>query len=84
MMKKQKPAYGKIILTVAFTLICLVWVMPVVEVVINSFKSNDAINLDVFGLPIGDAFVGFANYLKGLTFGDYPFLSSAFYRFPPC
>ena len=79
MMKKQKPAYGKIILTVAFTLICLVWVMPVVEVVINSFKSNDAINLDVFGLPIGDAFVGFANYLKGLTFGDYPFLSSAFY-----
>lgn len=79
MMKKQKPAYGKIILTVAFTLICLVWVMPVVEVVINSFKSNDYINMDVFGLPIGDAFVGFANYLKGLTFGDYPFLSSAFY-----
>lgn len=79
MMKKQKPAYGKIILTVAFTLICLVWVMPVVEVMINSFKSNDYINMDVFGLPIGDAFVGFANYLKGLTFGDYPFLSSAFY-----
>ena len=76
---KKKPAYGKIILTVAFTLICLVWVMPVVEVVINSFKSNDYINLDVFGLPVGDAFVGFANYLKGLTFGDYPFLNSAFY-----
>ena len=79
MIKKQKPAYGKILLTVAFTLICLVWIIPVVEVAINSFKSNDAINLDVFGLPLGDAFVGFANYLKGLTFGDYPFLSSAFY-----
>ena len=79
MIKKQKPAYGKIILTVAFTLICLVWIIPVVEVAINSFKSNDAINLDVFGLPLGDAFVGLANYLKGLTFGDYPFLSSAFY-----
>ena len=79
MIKKQKPAYGKIILTVAFTLICLVWIIPVVEVAINSFKSNNAINLDVFGLPLGDAFVGFANYLKGLTFGDYPFLSSAFY-----
>ena len=79
MLTKKKPAYGKLILTLVFTLICLIWVIPVIQVVINSFKSNEAINMDVFGLPLGDAFVGFANYLKGLTFGNYPFLNSAFY-----
>ena len=60
---------GGIILTVAFCLICLMWVMPIVQVVINSFKTNAGINLDVFGLPLGEAFAGIDNYIKGLTFG---------------
>lgn len=75
----KKENWSRKALTLAFGLLCLAWVLPVIEVAINSFKSNDAINLDVFGLPLGNAFVGFANYLKGLTFGDYPFFSSAFY-----
>ena len=70
---------GGIILTVAFCLICLMWVMPIVQVVINSFKTNAGINLDVFGLPLGEAFAGIDNYLKGLTFGNFPFLKSACY-----
>ena len=70
---------GGIILTVAFCLICLMWVMPIVQVVINSFKTNAGINLDVFGLPLGEAFAGIDNYIKGLTFGKYPFLKSAGY-----
>ena len=70
---------GGIILTVAFCLICLMWVMPIVQVVINSFKTNAGINLDVFGLPLGEAFAGIDNYLKGLTFGNFPFLKSAGY-----
>ena len=74
---KKKSNIGGIILTVAFCLVCLLWIMPIVQVAINSFKTNAGINLDVFGLPMGEAFAGIKNYIKGLTFGDYPFLKSA-------
>ncbi len=75
----KKIAWGKLFLTVLFAVISLLWLVPVIEVVINSFKSNNSINLDVFGLPNKETFVGWANYLKGLTFGNYPFLKSAGY-----
>ena len=80
-MKKKIRNYSAFstVLTVTFAVICIAWVLPVIEVVINSFKSNNAINLDVFALPTGETFVGLANYLKGLTFGNYPFLKSAGY-----
>ena len=77
--KIKKYSTGSTILTIAFVLICLVWVMPIYEVVINSVKSNNAINLDVFALPNSGSFVGFDNYIKGMTFGNYPFLQSAGY-----
>ena len=77
--KIKKYSTGSTILTIAFVLICLVWIMPIYEVVINSVKSNNAINLDVFALPDSESFVGFSNYIKGMTFGNYPFLKSAGY-----
>ncbi len=66
-------------LTFLFALICILWVYPVFQVAVNSLKTNDAINQAVFALPNGASFAGFSNYLKGLTFGNYPFLQSAFY-----
>ena len=78
-MKTKEYSTGSTVLTVAFVLICLVWIMPVYEVVVNSLKSNNAINLDVFALPNSESFVGFANYVKGMTFGNYPFLKSVGY-----
>ena len=63
-------------LTVVFILLCLVWIMPIVEVAINSFKSNAAINTDAFALPNADTFMGWQNYMKGMTFGNYPFLKA--------
>ena len=77
--KHKKYSVGSTILTVVFVAICLVWVMPVIEVLINSFKSNDAINTDVFALPNADSFMGMDNYKTGMTFGQYPFLKSALY-----
>lgn len=77
-MKKVKQySTGSTILTIVFALLCLVWIFPIFEVVINSFKANSAINLDAFALPNSDTFVRMANYIKGLTFGNYPFLKSA-------
>ncbi len=69
----------KALLTAVFSVICLLWLYPIFQVAVNSLKTNDAINKAVFALPDGGSFVGLANYVKGLTFGSYPFLSSAFY-----
>ncbi len=77
--KHKKYSVGSTILTIAFVAVCLVWIMPVIEVLINSFKSNDAINTDVFALPNADSFMGMDNYKTGMTFGQYPFLKSALY-----
>ena len=78
-MKVKKYTTASTILSLVFVAICLFWIMPVIEVVINSLKSNSAINMDVFALPNADSFVGMQNYLTGLTFGNYPFLKSAGY-----
>ena len=78
-MKIKKYSTASTILSVAFVLICLIWILPIIEVITNSLKTNDAINTSVFALPNAESFVGLSNYLKGLTFGNYPFLKSAFY-----
>ena len=77
--KIKKYSTGSTVLSIAFVLICLVWIIPIFEVIINSLKSNNAINLDVFALPNSESFVGLSNYVKGMTFGNYPFLNSAGY-----
>ena len=76
--KKQTSSLSKV-LTVVFVLLSLVWIMPIVEVLLNSFKSNASINLNAFALPGADSFVGFSNYVKGMTFGNYPFVKSVGY-----
>ena len=80
-MKNKKSQYstGSKVLTVFFVLLCLAWVIPIFEVLINSFKSNSYVNLNPFALPNSESFVGFANYVKGMTFGNYPFLKSVGY-----
>ena len=67
------------ILTVFFGALSLVWIIPIFEVINNSLKKNEFINLDPFALPSAESYVGFNNYLTGLTFGNYPFLKSASY-----
>ena len=78
---KQKKHIGSTLLTILFAVVSVIYVMPIVEVLINSFKTNAAVNMDTFALPNADTFVGFANYIKGMTFGNYPFLKSAGYSF---
>ena len=75
----KKNSVGSKILTCFFTLLSLVWVFPIFEVVINSLKSNSYVSLEPFAMPNAESFVGFANYIKGMTFGNYPFLKSAGY-----
>ena len=77
-MKSKYSTAGKL-LTIFFVLLTLVWLFPIFEVVINSFKENAFVNLEPFALPTAESFVGLANYIKGMTFGNYPFLLAAGY-----
>ena len=74
--KTQHYSTGSRILTCFFAVLCLVWVMPIVEVLFNSFKSNNYVNLEPFALPNATSFIGFANYIKGVNFGGYPFVKA--------
>ena len=78
-MKNTTYTLASKILTAFFALLSLVWIIPVFEVLINSLKENSFVNMEPFALPDGESFVGFANYIKGFTFGNYPFIKSAAY-----
>ena len=67
---------SKNILTATFAIICLVWVLPVVAVIINSFKKNASVKTETFALPTSESFNGWNNFIKGMTFGNYPFAAS--------
>ena len=69
---------NKMVLTCVFAVLAVVYLLPIFLVLINSFKGNAFVNTQTFALPNGESFVGLANYEKGLTFGNYPFLKSAF------
>ena len=76
----KKRDVGGIILTVLFAIVCLIYIIPIIEVFINSFKTNSSINQQTFALPNGETFVGTDNYVKGVTFGNYPIYKSMLYR----
>jgi len=71
--------YGKKALTALLTLISVAYVFPVFMVVVNSFKENTFVKTETFAMPSGESFVGWANFIKGMTFGGYPFVNSVFY-----
>ena len=66
-------------LTVIFSILSFIYLIPIFLVAMNSFKSNASINLETFAFPREGTFVALDNYIKGLTFGTYPFLKSAGY-----
>ena len=78
-MIKKRRSFGSTILTFVFVLICATWLIPIVVVLFNSFKDNSAINMETFAFPNKESFVGFANYIKGMTFGNYPFYKSVLF-----
>ena len=75
----KREERGKMVLTIIFTVICIAYIMPILIVLMNSFKSNAAVNTETFALPNEDSFVGLQNYIKGMTFGNYPFLKAVGY-----
>ena len=75
----KREERGKMVLTIIFAVICIAYIMPILIVLMNSFKSNAAVNTQTFAFPNANSFVGFQNYIKGMTFGNYPFLKAVGY-----
>ena len=69
----------KNLLTGIFIVVCIIYLMPVFTVLMNSFKTNSSINTDTFAFPNAQTFTGTDNYVNGINVGEYPFLKSAGY-----
>jgi len=71
--------HAKTALTIFFAVVCILYVLPVFMVVLNSFKVNTFVKTATFAWPSGEMFAGFDNFIKGMTFGNYPFFKSVLY-----
>ena len=78
-MKKSTKKNNGMVMTVILSIVSVLYVLPVVAVILNSFKANTFVMTDTFALPTGEMYVGFANFIKGMTFGNYPFIKSVLY-----
>lgn len=79
MKSKKKTATGLLSGMIVLIICAVVWVLPILLVFMNSFKQNTFVKTDTFGWPSGESAAGLANYIKGMTFGDYPFGKSVMY-----
>ena len=52
--------------TIFFSLLSIVYVMPILIVVMNSFKLKAYVNRYPFKIGTGKMFVGLANYVEGI------------------
>lgn len=69
----------KTALSAILSVVSIIYVLPVLAVVINSFKQNTYVKTDTFALPTGEMSAGFDNFINGMTFGNYPFVKSVMY-----
>lgn len=56
-----------ILMTVVYTVLAVVFVIPIILVFLNSFKSKLFISDQPFSLPTSETFVGFTNYIDGIA-----------------
>ncbi len=63
MMKKQT----NVVVYAVLILLSILFLFPVFLVVINAFKSRFYISTNPFALPLGEYFVGFENFRRGLS-----------------
>ena len=63
MTKKQT----NIVVYAVLTLLSLLFLFPIFLVLINAFKSKFYISTNPFALPLGEYFVGFENFRRGLS-----------------
>lgn len=78
-MKNKKKCAGMISGLIVLIIASVAWVLPILLVFMNSFKKNTFVKTATFAWPSGENAAGFDNYIKGVTFGNYPFGKSVMY-----
>ena len=74
-MKRKTPSK---LWTIFFSVLCVLYMYPIVMVVLNSLKVETAISTGTaFQLPTGETFAGIANYISAIN--SQGFLKSLFY-----
>ena len=79
-MKSKNCHAGDVLITVILIIIAVIFLIPIFLVFMNSFKSRFYISQAPFALPSQETFVGFENYINGLTTSGFflSFLRSVF------
>ena len=76
----KREERGKMVLTIIFTVICIAYIMPILIVLMNSFKSNAAVNTQTFAFPDANSVCRPRRTIsRASTFGNYPFLKAVGY-----
>lgn len=65
--KTHMSGSAKFVVYAILAFFTIVFLGPILFIFINSFKSKFAISSDPFSLPIGEIWVGFENFMVGLT-----------------
>ena len=73
----RKIRLSNILIFVLLAFLSFVFLIPIITVVLNSFKDKFSISQQPFILPNSDTFAGFENYISGVN--DTGFLSAFFW-----
>lgn len=71
MSEVRKAKHGGV-LTAIFSVISVIYIMPIIIVLYNSFKKKTSISRHPFSLPDAKSFVGFDNYISGIEKIELP------------
>ena len=66
---KKKSKLGRSALTSLLAVISIIYILPIVTVVMNSFKENSSVKTETFMPPTAETFVGWDNFITGITLG---------------
>ena len=77
-LKQEKTR--KTVMSIILAIICVIYVLPIVTIIINTFKDAGAVKSNLFALPNSESFVGFENYVTGLTAGSFPFWKAVMFN----
>ena len=67
MMIEKNRAASRTFQTALLLVLTAIFIFPILLVFMNSFKSRLYVSTDPFALPMGVMFVGFENYIRGIT-----------------
>ncbi|WP_366180921.1 carbohydrate ABC transporter permease [Actinomyces timonensis] len=68
---EPRRSMGRTITTALLAILSLAWLVPLVFILINSFKGRFYISDSPFSLPTGERFSGFTNYASGLKLNGF-------------